>query len=265
MTLRTMKDSAWPTSAGPLTDIVLIYVGGDTPHPWTTADILSMPERYRFPTWVRSNPSGFNGAIEGALFVAWLHGHGVPMGACVCLDLETAINAAYVNSFNLALRAAGYRLTKYGSTSTIWQNPKTDGGTFVADPTQVPHMVTTGDTIATQYAFDGAYDLSDVMDDGIVPLWDTKPVIVPPVNPPIPTGNVKEIDMFIVSVNQGEVPTGTQWPGVFVVSPGANGLNLDHVETPADLNNLKADLGAPITISYQQYIAWGGTPAIPNP
>jgi hypothetical protein len=265
MTLRTMKDSAWPTSAGPLTDIVLIYVGGDTPHPWTTADILSMPERYRFPTWVRSNPSGFNGAIEGALFVAWLHGHGVPMGACVCLDLETAINAAYVNSFNLVLRAAGYRLTKYGSTSTIWQNPKTDGGTYVAEP-GATGMDTTGDTIATQFAYDGVYDLSWVMAQPIAPLWDTKPVIVPPVSPPTPTPMFKgkETKMFIGTVNQSEIPVGTQWPGVFIVSEGSENIVLTHIESPADHTELLKVMPA-CTISYTQYIAFGGTPAIPNP
>jgi hypothetical protein len=202
MTLRSMKDSAYPTIAGPLTDIVLIYAGGDTPHPWSTADILGMPERYRFPCWVRSDPSSFNGAVEGAAFLAWLHGHSVPMNTCVILDLETAIDTTYVNAFNLTLKAGGFKLTKYGSSSTIWSNPKTDGGTFVADPTGTPHMDTTGDTIATQYAFDGAYDLSDVMDNTIVPLWDAHPpIVVPPIIPP-GVEMMPGIYEYIVSVNK---------------------------------------------------------------
>jgi hypothetical protein len=171
---RSMKDSAFPTKAGPKTDIVLIYVGGDTPHPWTDDDIKSQPERYRFPTWVRSNPAEHDGAAEAALFAAWLHSHKVPQGVCVCLDLETAISNIYVQRFNSAMRAAGYKVVKYGSKGNIFKNPKTDGGTFVADPQsdKKPFMGTTGDTVATQYAFDGAYDLSLVKDNIIVPLWD---------------------------------------------------------------------------------------------
>lgn len=177
MTDLTMRDSAFPSLTGPLTDVVLIYVGGDTPHPWTLADIKEMPERYRFPTWVRSDPTAFSGAAEGAAFLAWLHGHAVPMGVCVCLDLETSADVAYVNDFNMAIRAGGYSLIKYGSMGNIFNNPKTDGGTFVADPTGTPHMVTEGDTVMTQYAFDGTYDLSLVLDS--VKLWDTRPPIVP--------------------------------------------------------------------------------------
>lgn len=175
---KTMKDSAFPTKAGPVTDIVLIYAGGDTPHPWTTADIMGMPERYRFPTWVRSNPAGFSGFAEGALFAAWLASHHVPSHTAVCLDLETAVATTYVNEFNQAMRAIGHPLIKYGSKGFIFKNPKTDGGTFVADPTGQSHMVATGDTVMTQYAFNGGFDLSLVEDS--VPLWDTKPSPPPP-------------------------------------------------------------------------------------
>jgi len=178
---RTMKDSAFPTKAGPKTDIVLIYVGGDTPHPWTDADIKAMPERYRFPTWVRSNPAQHDGAAEAALFAAWLHSHKVPQGTCVCLDLETAISTIYVQRFNSGMRAAGYKVIKYGSKGSIFKNPQTDGGTFVADPQKdkQPFMDSTGDTVATQYAFDGQYDLSLVRNNKIVPLWDISKKDIP--------------------------------------------------------------------------------------
>ncbi len=64
------------------------------------------------------------------------------------LDLEMAVDAHYVNGFNLALRDAGYKTTKYGSRSTIWKNPRTDGGTFVAWPGH-PNTLDTTDYAST--------------------------------------------------------------------------------------------------------------------
>jgi hypothetical protein len=176
---RQMIDSAFPLGKTPPCDIILIYAGGDTPHPWTTAEILAMPSRYRWPCWVRSNPSQVNAGVDAALFAAWLHGHHVPQHTCVILDLETAVHAAYVNVFNLALRAAGYKVTKYGSQSTIWANPQTDGGTFVALPGHPNALSTEGDTVATQYAFEGGFDRSIVKDQADLPLWDTRPPTLP--------------------------------------------------------------------------------------
>jgi len=181
---RQMTDSAFPLAAPPpggWRDIVLIYAGGDTPHPWTIKDIDGMPSRYRWPCWVRSDPSQVNAETEAALFAAWLHGHQVPMGTCVILDIEEAINPGFVNAFNLAIRAAGFKTTKYGVQSTIWQNPKTDGGTFVALPGGNV-LTTEGDTVARQYAFDGSFDLSITADQDVLPLWDAHPPA--PAGPP---------------------------------------------------------------------------------
>lgn len=166
-------DSAFPLSPEPDYSVVLIYAGGDTVHPWTTQEIKDMPNAYANPTWVRSNPVDTvnDGAVEGAAFLAWLHGHAVPMGVCVTLDLETAVATNYVNGFNGVLASGGYKVIKYGSQSTIWQNPKTNGGTYVADPTGTPHMDTVGDTVATQYAFDGSFDLSLYKSQSQLPLW----------------------------------------------------------------------------------------------
>lgn len=174
--MKTMRDTAYPNDDGPETDIELIYVGGDTPDPmwnWTVTEILkTFDETYLLPTWVRSDPANFNGQSEANQFVNWLHSHNVPKGITVCLDLEVAIDTAYVNAFNTTLSAFGYRVMKYGSKDFIFGNPKTSGGTFVADPTGIPHMVTIGDTVATQYAFDNQYDLSWVLDN--VPLWKVR-------------------------------------------------------------------------------------------
>lgn len=184
---RWMVDSAFPlphpptrTPDGHDIEVVLIYAGGDTPHPWTSAEIAAMPFRYRWPCWVRSNPSGTLGAISDAAgFVAWLHGHRVPQNTCVILDLETAVDGAYVSTFNSALSAAGYKVTKYGSQGFIWGNPQTHGGTYVAEPG--PDVLTTeGDTVARQYDFANGFDLSVLKDQASLALWDTNPPDPPP-------------------------------------------------------------------------------------
>lgn len=180
---REMVDSAFPLKAPPpggWPECILIYSGGDTPHPWTTAEILAMPARYRWPCWVRSNPASVSALTDAAGFVLWLNTHKVPKSTCVILDLETAVDTAYVSVFNTELRAAGYRVTKYGSTSTIWKNPKTDGGTYIAS--EGPAELTgVGDEVARQYAFDNGYDRSVLLDQDQLPIWDTH--VAPPVTP----------------------------------------------------------------------------------
>lgn len=195
---RQMVDSAWPlkTQPTPIADIVLIYAGGDTPHPYTAAEIAAQPNRYRWPCWVRSNPSQVSAPLEDApAFIKWLQDHDVPKGTCVVLDLEMAVDAHYVNGFNLALRDAGYKTTKYGSRSTIWKNPQTDGGTFVAWPDHPDDFSgAIGDTVAIQYKFAGGYDLSVVKGQADLPLWDTKPP--GPYRHVVAAGNTQTIDQL---------------------------------------------------------------------
>jgi hypothetical protein len=181
-----MVDSAFPLPKSPVKtpdghdiEVVLIYAGGDTPHPWTTAEILAMPFRYRWPCWVRSNPNAVNAGTDAAMFVAWLHRHKVPQNTRVILDLETAVDTAYVNTFNAALSSAGWQVTKYGSQGSIFGNPKTNGGTYVAAPGS-DVLTTEGDTVARQYDFAGGFDLSILKDQDALALWDTRPVAPPP-------------------------------------------------------------------------------------
>ena len=175
---RQMIDSAFPLVNPPACDIILIYAGGDTVHPWTTAEILAMPARYRWPCWVRSNPQQVNAGTDAAAFITWLQHHKVPKSTCVILDLEIAVDGAYVNAFNTDLRAAGYKVTKYGSQDFIWSNPKKDGGTYVALP-GLDVLTTEGDTVARQYAFLNGFDRSIAKDQADLPLWDTKPTKPP--------------------------------------------------------------------------------------
>jgi hypothetical protein len=186
---RWMVDSAFPLGSPPTTtpdghtiEVVLIYAGGDTVHPWTQAEISAMPYRYRWPCWVRSDPTQVNAATDAALFAAWLHGHGVPMGTCVILDLEVAVDGSYVTTFNNALHAAGYAVTKYGSQNFIWSNPPTHGGTYVAEPGS-DVLGTEGDEVARQYAFLAGRDLSILKGQADLKLWDTKPPDPPPPHP----------------------------------------------------------------------------------
>ena len=152
-------DAAYPNPHGiPGTSVVLIYCGGDTPHVWTAAEITEQPEQYRLPVYVRSNPG--NAAEDAAAFIAWLRANGVPDGCATVLDLETRIDVAYVNAFGAALHAAGYLVLPYGSSSTLFQNPALDGY-FVASPGATG--IRPG-CVATQYAYDGSYDLDYIAD-----------------------------------------------------------------------------------------------------
>jgi hypothetical protein len=192
MSTRSMIDYAFPIIPPPVqTDIVLVYVGGDTPHPWTDADMHSQSARYRLPCWVRSNPQSADATSDANQMIAWLKAHNVPVNTCIVLDLETAVDAVYVKTFNTILSGAGYRTIKYGSKNFIFKNPQTSGGTWVPDLTDVPHMYTVGDTVATQYIFASGYDLSEVLDNNQVPLWDTNSIAGEPGFPtPIPGKSV---------------------------------------------------------------------------
>jgi len=198
-----MVDSAFPLGGPPpggWPPVVLIYAGGDTPHPWSTAEIRAMPARYRWPCWVRSNPGQVSAVLDAAQFTAWLKIHGVPRGTSVILDLETAVNTGYVNAFNTALRAAGYKVAKYGSESAIWRNPRTDGGTYVAQPGS-DVLTTQGDTVARQYGFAGGYDRSILLDQAGLPLWDTRAPAPPkPGPPPPPPADPLEKIMAVIPV-----------------------------------------------------------------
>ena len=166
-----MVDSAFPIANPPVTDITLIYIGGDARHAWTTAEVNGAIQRtpLLWPCWVRSNPGQVNAANDANACVSTLHAYGVPKGVNCILDLETAVNTAYVNTFNSVLSNAGYQTCKYGSSGFIWQNPKTSGGTFVASP-GAGSPITIGDAVATQYKFAGTYDQSWVSHS--VNLWE---------------------------------------------------------------------------------------------
>jgi hypothetical protein len=176
---KRMYDAAYPPAHPPKWEAVAAYIGGDTPHVWSTAEWNAQPARYRLPIYVRSNPGSHNPHTDAALAIAWLRGHSAPHGCAVALDLETAIAPSFVHAFDADLKAAGYVTVAYGSLSTIFSNPKPSGGYWVAHYTGNDHMEP--GAVATQWASDvqlgKPWDANTVADS--VPLWDTHPTPAP--------------------------------------------------------------------------------------
>lgn len=165
--MKTCIDGAYPPVDAPATDAVLIYAGGNAYHVWSPAEIAASKERYRVPCWVRSNPNVASAANDAATMISWLKSYKVPTDTSIMLDLETVVDGAYVTTFGNAMHAAGYLVLPYGSEDSLFHNPVLDGY-WVAKPdaTSIDSRC-----VATQYAYDGDYDLSWIADS--VPLWDT--------------------------------------------------------------------------------------------
>lgn len=219
---KRMYDAAYPPANPPHWDAAAGYIGGDTPHVWSAAEWRAQPVRYWLPIYVRSNPTSalartmrrlrvhpvttrvavpvakafarlrsrtyaVAAASDAAIAIAWLRAHNAPKGSVVVLDLETAVNGPYVRTFDADLVAAGYKVMAYGSLSTIFSNPRTSGGYWVAHYTYRPHMEP--GAVATQWADGPDYDSNLVADS--VPLWDTHGGPTPgPVPTPTPAEEI---------------------------------------------------------------------------
>lgn len=164
-----MYDAAYPPGHPPRWPVVAGYLGGDTPHVWHLAEWEHQPARYRLPIWVRSNPGAVNVAHDAAACLTAAHAVGVPHGATVALDFESAVNADYVRGFERVLLADGYGTLLYGSASTVRRNPQPNRGYWAAHWTGAAHMEP--DAAATQYTNGAAYDASLI--SSRVPLWDS--------------------------------------------------------------------------------------------
>lgn len=191
-------DAAWPVAHPPTSALVVFgYLGGDTPHPWSLADWLSQPARYRVGIWTRSNPqqqaaargmtSAQLGTEEGRTAASMWQALGATPGSLMGLDLETAIDPDYVSAFDAQVVAYQFKVAAYGSKSSIFQNPRPSGGYWVADLTGQPHLYP-GSTV-TQYQFESNWD-DDTIAAGVV-LWDTRPPTAPA------SGRVRRNDMHL--------------------------------------------------------------------
>lgn len=168
-------DSAFPLQGPPVTDGVAVYIGGDTPHVWTRAEIMAPKARYRLPIFVRDNPGapGTSAAGDVAEAVARLTEIGCPRGKLVDWDSEISIDPGYIGMVSFLLGAAGYRLIDYGSRSFVTGNRNPDGWYWTADWTGAPHV--DPEAQMTQYANDQAFDLSLAREDLVPFLWDVNP------------------------------------------------------------------------------------------
>ena len=213
MTNHVAYDAAYPLPAGLAgTDTVLIYMGGDTPHVWTPAEIAAQPERYRLPVWVRSY-GGVSPQIDGNAAAAWLRSFNVPAGAAVVLDLEGLIDPTYVDGFGATLHAHGYKVLPYGEGSTLFSNPELDGY-YLAEPnaTEIDPRC-----VATQYGYFGSYDLSWIAES--VTLWDKEAQVPPAPAPPPPTPIQLGGTVLCVPIPNGITTNAAGWMAVDLALP----------------------------------------------
>lgn len=167
----TFYDAAFPPASPPETDGVAFYIGGDTPHIWTRAEVGASPARYRLPVYVRSDPARASATADMTAAVTRLHQLGAPRGTVAALDLETAADPVYVRAAWRALRGDGYLLMVYASQRVVLSEGNPDGLYWGADWTSRPHLASRD--AMTQWEALGPYDES-VARSGL-PFWDTRP------------------------------------------------------------------------------------------
>jgi hypothetical protein len=171
-------DSAYPLTTYPTSwDGVAVggygfYIGGNTPHTWSEAEIATLKRRYRYllPIYTCSNPGSRDVASDAADAIACLRELGVPAGVALQLDYETAVGSAYEQAFDTALRGAGYKLLLYGSAATVTKNARPSDGYNEAAWTG--HAYAPSDT-ADQFVDTGTFDLNEF--GSATSLWDTRP------------------------------------------------------------------------------------------
>src|SRR6185437_3571021 len=157
------------------------YIGGDTPHVWTSSQIHNPTNEYRLPIWVYKNNDGKTDANEAIAFCRKI---GMPRGRLICLDMETHVDPDYSKAFHDTVVSAGYVYVVYESESVqgnfVGANPR-----WGADWTNAVHIV--ANDWATQYAdskmLGHPFDISAVSD--FSKLWNIKKDVVKP-NPPPP-------------------------------------------------------------------------------
>lgn len=200
----TFFDSAYPLTNPLPVDGVCFYIGGNTVHRWTKAEINAQPARYRLPIYVRSNPANASATADVTEAVTYLHAIGAPRGCLVAWDTEMADDPGYINAVYRALSGAGYKLIVYGSQSVVTREGNPDGLYWGADWTGSRHLHS-GD-VMTQYVSFASYDESEA--ESGLPFWDTRPGSPKPVPSPVPMPGWQEALMQ-------SLPT---------LAPGASGI-----------------------------------------
>ncbi len=148
------RDAAFASNIGHWDGVVFGYFGGPNAfHVWSAQDWAAYKANPKVPIWV----GGLDGPAEGWAALQALYALGVPSGAGVMLDLETRIDKTYVEHFGGILQWAGFKVWPYGSTSSIFANPKLNGYA-VADPTGIEHMFPHPGVRMTQWSTGPQFD-----------------------------------------------------------------------------------------------------------
>jgi len=173
----TMADISNPGGLVAPYGAVAFYIGGMTPHVWTGAQIRAQTARWRLPIWVYGHKGGAaGGASEGQAAHNWARANNMPSTAMICIDMETAVDPAYCNAF--AANDGAHITCIYGSSSTVFKNPRLSGGYWTANYRAGAAFVLPG-SWATQDSDPSinktSYDLSAL--GSVAHMWDWSPVI----------------------------------------------------------------------------------------
>lgn len=197
-------DAAWPPDPLPDVDGFCFYIGGDTPHVYTNAEVAALKAKYRYllPIYVRAPMPGPGPGSDVVAAVTRLRQIGAPKGTLVAWDSETSVDAPYIKAVYADLATAGYVLIDYGSQGFVFGNQNPDGYYWGAEWTDVPHLA--GGDVVTQYVSFSGYDES--LAESSLPFWDTRGGPVP--DPPSPVPAWQETMMnTLPTLQQGAIDT----------------------------------------------------------
>ena len=164
MGLYRMFDAAYPPlQAYPGCQAVAGYIGGNTPHVWTSAEWQRFANLRQFPIWVgyldRDPTADGNAAVMAMQRLGFRQN--APDRRAVILDKETQVDPAWVDTFGSIIWAAGYQTFMYGSLATIMHDPPKEGY-LVADWTNIPAIPPYPNIVGCQYEADVAWDSTQV-------------------------------------------------------------------------------------------------------
>lgn len=205
-------DCSEPLKEWPVTDAnnnridgIAFYIGGDTPHVWTPAELETCPYRFRLPVYVRSNPANANPHADAAeIILALQETYLMPKGCLVALDTETSQAPEYVKTIFTYLTASGDFLIDYGSQNYLFGNQNPSGYYWGAEWQSPPRRAVIGGDVMTQYAVTNAYDESVAQSS--LPFWDTSTMVFPD----IPPGQWNDPEKWV-------------WQHCIIVGQGTNG------------------------------------------
>ncbi len=147
-------DTSWTGAVGG-------YYGGPAAYNvWAPGDWKLFHGNRKLPIWV----AGLDGSGEGKTAIHALRALGVPTGVYTVVDMENRVDKTYAENFGQTLQAAGYKVWVYGSSSSVFANPRLNGY-WVADYAGTgAFMYNHAHVRATQYATGANYDSSTVRD-----------------------------------------------------------------------------------------------------